>query len=203
MAGSSQEVTRSGFADARLKLSVNLVGDPALAPKQFFRHKPSQATVGASIAVQVPIGEYDPAHLINIGTNRWALKPELGFSWNSRARLYLDFYAGCWFFTDNSDAYPGGASKTQDPMVSLQTHVSYTLIPRLWAAIDGTWYSGGAVHTNGGPPIFPQDNTRLGATVSWGFTKTQSLKASYVRGTTVRTGTNFTIMSLGYQRVIF
>jgi hypothetical protein len=201
--GEGREITRTGFADLRGKLSVNLVGDPALSAKQFFRHKPSQATVGASIAIQAPTGQYDSARLINIGTNRWAFKPELGFSWNSRARLYLDFYAGCWFFTDNTDAYPGGLVKSQDPLVSLQAHVSYTIIPRLWAAIDGTWYSGGAAHSAGGAAILPQNNTRLGATVSWGFTKTQSLKASFVRGTTVRTGTDFTIIGLAYQRIIF
>ena len=203
VSGTAHEITRSGFADVRGKLSVNLVGDPALSPKQFFRHPPSQVTVGASVGIQAPTGQYDPAFLINIGTHRWAFKPELGFSWNSHARLYLDFYAGCWFFTDNNDGYPGGVVKTQDPLVSLQAHVSYTIIPRLWAAIDGTWYSGGAAHTNGGPPILPQNNTRLGATVSWGFTRTQSFKAAFVRGTTVRTGTDFTIMSLAYQRVIF
>jgi hypothetical protein len=203
VAGDAREIHRAGFADMRGKLSVNLVGDPALSPRQFFQHKPSAVTVGASVSIQAPTGQYDPSFLINIGTHRWAFKPELGFSWNSRARLYLDFYTGCWFFTANSDAYPGGQTKTQDPMVSLQGHVSYTIIPRLWAAIDGTWYSGGAAHTNGGPPLLPQDNTRLGATVSWGFTKTQSLKGTFVRGTTVRTGTDFTILGLAYQRVFF
>ena len=36
--------------------------------------------IGASLTVTMPTGQYDPARLINPGTNRWGFKPEIGIS---------------------------------------------------------------------------------------------------------------------------
>ena len=51
--------------------------------------------MGASLTVQAPTGEYDGMKLINIGTNRWAFKPELGFRWTP-GRWTFELDAGVW-----------------------------------------------------------------------------------------------------------
>ena len=70
------EVKRSGFADMRLKLSTNLVGNPAMSPREFAK-APRRMIVGASITAVAPSGQYYDTKLINIGANRWAFKPEV------------------------------------------------------------------------------------------------------------------------------
>src|SRR5215472_9934206 len=59
-----QEVTRSGLADLRARFTLNLVGSPAMQPKEFAAYKP-RTVVGASMTVIAPTGQYDPARLIN------------------------------------------------------------------------------------------------------------------------------------------
>ena len=56
--------------------------------------------MGVSLKVLAPTGQYDPTKLVNWGTNRWAFKPELGYSrrWGN---WILDSYGGAWFYTTN------------------------------------------------------------------------------------------------------
>ena len=101
----ARAISRSGLADTRLRLGVNLIGGLAMTSAEFMRRDP-QTTLGASLTVVAPTGQYDPAKLINIGTNRWAFKPELGLSVPWR-RWFLDAYAGVWLFTKNDDFFGG------------------------------------------------------------------------------------------------
>ena len=77
--GEPAEVGRFGQGDPRLRLAMNLYGAPAMTPQQFasYRH---QTIVGVSVTVAPPIGQYDSTKLINLGTNRWSFKPEVGLS---------------------------------------------------------------------------------------------------------------------------
>ena len=61
----------SGFGDAGITLSVNLLGAPSMTPAEFqeLRQNP-HPILGASLKVVAPTGDYDPEKLINIGTNR-------------------------------------------------------------------------------------------------------------------------------------
>jgi len=36
--------------------------------------------VGASVQVSAPLGQYDKERLINLGNNRWFVKPDIGVS---------------------------------------------------------------------------------------------------------------------------
>jgi hypothetical protein len=114
------EVTRSGLGDIRLKLSVNLVGNPAMTPQAFAR-APHRTVMGASIAVVAPTGQYDGTKLINLGANRWAFKPEVGVSW-PKGRWDVDAYLAVWLFASNPNFFPGGAVRTQDQMTAVQGH---------------------------------------------------------------------------------
>lgn len=189
--------SRSGLADTQFKFSINLAGNPAMSPREFAR-APRRTIVGASLTARAPTGQYYNTKLINIGNNRWALKPEIGVSVPIR-RLDADLYAGVWLFTANGDYYPGGLERTQDPVVSLQAHLSYTLKPRLWVAFDSTWYSGGSAEVEGGSPSTSQKNSRAGVTLSMPVGRRYSLKVAYGSGLIVRTGTNFTTFAVAWQ----
>ena len=75
--GEPVERNVSGFADPRFRLSVNLYGAPALTLQEFKDYE-QDLIVGASLQVSVPSGQYDESKLVNIGTNRWFFKPEVG-----------------------------------------------------------------------------------------------------------------------------
>jgi hypothetical protein len=194
-------VTRSGLTDARAKLSINLAGNPAMGLREFSK-APRRVILGTSLTVTTPTGEYDPKKLINLGTNRWGFKPEVGVA-VPKGHWDIDAYLGIWLFTDNGAFYPGGRTRSQDRVVALQGHASYTFRPRLWAAVDATWYQGGGATVDGGEPSGTMNNSRLGATGSFPMGRQQSLKVSYSSGVAVRTGTNFRTLSVGWQWLRF
>jgi hypothetical protein len=191
----------SGLVDPRIKLSVGLVGAPALGLSDFAR-APRRTVLGASVTVIPPLGQYNKAQLINLGYNRWALKPEIGISHPS-GRWTMDAYAGAWLFTTNRRYYPGNLGKEQDPVVGLQGHVGYTFPSRTWAALDATWFSGGQTRVEGTDNPDRQDNTRLGGTVSIPVARMQSVKLTYSTGVFTRRGQDFDTFNATWQLVMF
>jgi hypothetical protein len=192
----ARAVSRSGIGDTRLRLTTNLIGGPALSPAEFARHKP-QTTLGASLTVSVPTGEYHSDKLINVGNNRWAIKPELGLSHPVGPWLF-EAYAGVWLFGDN-DNFLSGRRREQDMLTSFQGHVSYTFRPRLWLAANATFYDGGRTSVDGVDAPSRQSNSRVGLTLSWPVGKTQSLKLSWSKGATTRLGSDFTFYGIAWQ----
>jgi hypothetical protein len=185
----------------RFRYSINLHGSPAQSPKEF-KPKSHDYVIGTSLAVQAPSGQYGSTKLINIGTNRWAFKPEVGFSYPVR-KLFLDLYAGATFFGDNGNYYPGTSDRSQKPLTALQAHVSYTVRRGLWAAFDATWYGGGAVSLNGGPSTDRQSNSLVGGTVSLPLPGKQSIKVAYSSGVSGRIGADFSTLTVSWQRIWF
>ena len=191
------EVTRSGLADPRIKLSVNLLGGRALTRSEFARAT-RPTIVGISLTVSPPLGQYDPARLVNLGANRWAFKPEAGIS-HLIGKWTLEGYVGAWLFTANNSYYTGSSIRTQDPIYGFQAHAGYTIKPRLWGAFDATWYSGGVTLIDGRGTGILQRNTRLGATLSVPLTQHQSIKGAVSKGATTRIGSDFTTVSAAWQ----
>ena len=68
-----REVARSGLADSRIKLSVNLRGNDAMSPRTF-AGAPRHVVLGVSLGTTMPSGQYGGTKLINIGNNRWSLE---------------------------------------------------------------------------------------------------------------------------------
>jgi hypothetical protein len=196
----AHSIRRSGLADMRLRLAVNLVGGPALDRAEFARRRP-RTTFGASVVLSAPSGQYDPARLVNIGANRWLVKPELGLA-HPAGRWMLEAYLGAALFTDNPDFY-GGQRREQSPLPTAQGHVSYVLKPRLWVAGDATFYRGGRTRLGGRANEDEQKNSRVGLTVAVPITRRQSLKAAWATGFTTRIGGDFDTLTVGWQYLWF
>lgn len=195
-----RSVHRSGLADLRLRLTTNLVGGPALSPREFAARRP-RTTLGASVVVLAPTGQYAPSRLVNVGTNRWAFKPEVGLS-HPAGRWFVELYAGAWLFADNDDFF-GGSRRAQSPLLGLQGHFSYNFRPRLWLAGDATFYTGGRTTVDGVEKADLQRNSRLGLTLAIPVKRRSALKASWSRGLTTRIGGDFHTLALGYQILWF
>ena len=195
-----REIRRSGLGDLGLRFSLNLIGSPALSPRQFAARKPS-SLLGASLTVVAPTGQYNPRRLVNLGSNRWSFKPELGLS-IPVGRWTVELYGGVWLFTDNND-FLGGLRREQKPLASFQAHVIYTLRPRLWLAANANYYTGGRTVVEGTINANYQSNSRVGATISFPVSQRQSVKGTWAKGLTTRIGGNLTTIAVGWQYVWF
>jgi len=189
-------ISREGIGDSKLRLAVNLIGGPAMTPREFAQRQP-RTTLGFSLTVNMPTGEYYPDRLVNIGTNRWAAKTEFGLT-HPIGKWLIEAYAGAWFFETNDEFY-GGQRREQDPLTSVQAHVSYTINPRTWIALNTTFYDGGQTTVNGVDKHDRQSNSRAGITFSMPMGKNYSLKFNYSRGATTRIGSDFTTYGVGLQ----
>jgi hypothetical protein len=202
-----RSIYRSGLVDFNARFAVNLYGGPAMGVKDFVKWK-QKMILGASLRVVAPTGQYDPTKLINGGINRWAFKPEFGYSqrWGN---WILDGYAGVWFYTTNPAYYQIPVPKPQDeaPIGSLEGHLSYDF-PRWgfmkrargWASLDGNFWWGGITSVNSIRNLdTKQTSSRIGATVSIPYSKHQSVKISYSDGAYIRFGGNYQNVSAAWQ----
>jgi hypothetical protein len=201
VAEQSRQVSRSGQADLRVKWYLNLYGSPARPPAAFAKAAPN-AGVGVALTVVPPLGQYDRTKLINLGSNRWSFKPELGF-YKPVGRWTLEGAAGVWLFTANDEFFTGDVRQTQRPVVSLQAHVSYNVTRRAWIALDGNWYRGGQSRLNGDLKANLQSNSRIGATLALPLGRGQSIKVNYSTGVLTRFGGEYDTVGVAWQLVKF
>lgn len=186
----------SGFGDPKLRLSMNFLGAPALTLDQFagYRH---DLIVGGSLQVSLPIGQYDPAKLVNIGSNRWYVKPELGMS-KGWGQWTLELSAGATIFGDNEDFF-GGKRREQAPIYSFQSHLVYGFSAGIWGALTAAYFTGGQTKIDGVRGHDLQQNTRIGATLAWPIDRRNSIKLHASSGVYTRTGTDFDTIGLAWQ----
>ncbi len=171
-----------------------------MSVQQFVKWK-QKTLLGVSVKVLIPTGQYSPTKLVNWGANRWAVKPEFGYSerWGN---WVLDAYAGVWFYTTNPRFFSPPSSKPQseEPIGSFEGHLSYDVKPRLWFSLDGNFWFGGVTSLSGiANPATRQTSSRIGATASLPLDKHQSLKFSYDDGDYIRYGGNYQSVSVGWQ----
>ena len=195
-----QSVYRSGLMDFSARLSVNLLGGPAM-PAQKFAKWTQKTLLGASLKIIAPTGQYDPKKLVNWGINRWAFKPELGYSerWQ---KWVLDGYAGVWFYTTNPDYFslPLPQPQTENPIGSIEGHLSYDFKPGTWVSVDGNFWFGGVTSLSGIQNLATrQTASRLGGTAALRIAKQQSLKISFSGGTYLRFGNNYKNLQVAWQ----
>ena len=197
----ARSVTRSGVGDIKLRLAVNLIGGEAMTPKEFMKRTP-RTTLGASLSISAPTGQYDPDKLINLGTNRWAFKPEIGLT-IPHGRWMFDAFAGVWLFSCQPGLLWRGASRAgsdADFAGTRELHVSPAAVAgarhhvllrwrnqREWCCRQTTERkipaSGSRSHCRWGRA------TRSNSTVS--------------KGATARLGSNFTTYGIGWQHTWF
>ncbi len=185
----------SGLQDPRVRLTVNFCGAPALSLAEFASYK-QDLIVGASVQVAPPLGQYDDERFVNLGTNRWSIKPEIGIS-KVLGRVILDAAAAATFYTDNHDYV--GSTRSQDTVYAIQAHGIYGFRSKIWLAADATYYFGGQAFVDGTPSGERLGNWRVGATVAVPIDKYTSVKVYANSGISVRTGGDFDGVGAAWQ----
>ena len=146
--------------------------------------------------VAAPVGQYDDDRIVNIGTNRWSIKPEIGFSKVLR-HLTVEMAAAVTFYADNEEFVNG--AKEQEPIYSLQTHVVHMLRSGAWLAGDVVYYRGGRSTIAGTTGNDLQENSRFGITFGMPLNRYQSLRLHASTGVSTRTGTEFDTLAVAWQ----
>lgn len=181
--GEQTSTERDGFSDPKVRLAMNLLGPPAQSGEDF-RPFISGTIVGASLEIATPLGEYDSSKLINLGSNRWSIRPQLGIlhSWNNWT---AEFSTSAWFFSTN-DEFRGDLQLEQDPLYAVQTHLIHTFRPGLWASASLAYGSGARATVVGVPQDNRQENLLWALSVGYPIDRRQGLKFAYINGTTKR-----------------
>ena len=197
--GESITGSRTGFADMKVRFGINLLGSPAL-DKSEFRNYEQKTILGLSFVTSIPTGKYYTDKRVNIGTNRWGFKPEVGIS-QRFSHFYAEVYGGIWFYTDNNDFV--GKKLEQKPTGSLQAHASYYFKNNMWLGFNTNWFFGGKTVTDGVSDASSIDNWRVGGTFSAPIAKGQSLRFQYHIGAYTNNGLNYYALTAAYQYSFF
>ena len=179
-----------------MRFSVNFYGAPALAFPEFASYR-QDLIIGGSVRVTAPASQYDPTRLVNIGTNRWSLKPEIGAS-KAWGPWIFEAAGAATFFTDNGDFF-NGHTRAQDPIYALQAHVIREFQWGVWGSLDATYYWGGQTYIDGERSGMELDNWRYGATLALPVNRYNSIKGYASSGISSRTGAAYKLVGLVWQ----
>lgn len=190
-----------GFADPRVRLSVNLLGPPALGADDFQAYRaahPVDTVVGAAVAATLPLGRYDDERALNLGDNRYSITPQLGVV-HTRGAWSYELTGSADFFTDN-DEFLIAKTREQDPIYALQAHVVYAPSPIWWAALGGACAWGGESTVDGVASDDYRETLFFGASAGLAIDRHSSAQVTYI-GTRAQTtiGSDTDNIGLGYS----
>ena len=173
---------RIGWTDTTLRFAMQLYGAPPLEGKGFADYRaavaPCETIVGVGLAVKLPTGHYEKDKLLNLGSNRFTFRPQLGVVHN-RGKWSMELTAAAWLFTDN-DEFFGGGKLESDPLYTLQGHVVYTFRPGLWVGA-GVGYGFGAESTfNGVGKDDEKGNLVFGVSLGIPINRQWGVKIGYI-----------------------
>ena len=163
--------TSSGLGDLYLQGVVNLFGAPALSAEAFATYE--QGTVlSLLMGVTAPTGSYDGSQALNLGVNRWNMRIGLPFmqtigDWIPGKITTLEVLPSVWFYGDNDDYTALGLNLEQDPMYTLEAHITQDITPALFVSLDYFIQRIGDSSINGSTSSGANTSDSLGLTVGY------------------------------------
>ena len=185
--GVPTSVNRNGLADPRVRLSLNLTGPPPTGAKELQEYRaahPVFTTFGVSLAITVPLGQYCNTKLINLGGNRFVIRPQLGFVHYWGPWSY-ELTSSLVFFTKNNDFFNDGELK-QKALFAFQTHLIRQFKKRYWGSLSAGYNQGAASIVNEQFNDDQRSNFLTAATLGASFAGNQGLKLSYFHSKTLK-----------------
>ena len=201
--GEQTKLTREGLLDPKVRLSINLIGTPASNAKEmqhYLINRKSNTVVGAAIELSLPLGEYYSDKLINLGENRFSIRPQIGIV-HKNGNWSYELTGSVFIYTDNDDFYQKQRRK-QKPLYAIQSHLIYNFDAGKWISLSAGYGLGGQSKV-GNTYKNDKKHTVL-SSLSFGMplSSSQSVKIGYLNGkTNVTTGTNFNSLFLSFSQV--
>jgi hypothetical protein len=190
-----------GVGDVDFTLSINAFGAPSMTREEYadLRQNPHQI-LGASVKIKVPIGQYNSDRVVNVGANRWAVRPQLGYVVPLKPKWLLEFAVGGWFFGDNDDFL--GFKKEQDPILALESHLVHRFGSGFWTSLDLNYYRGGRSTVDGQKLDDVERDSKIGFTVVYPVTRVHAVKFGYSTGSLNNSDEEFDYFLLSYLRLL-
>jgi hypothetical protein len=179
--GTAKTVNRSGWTDTILRFAINLYGSPPMQGKEYATYhaaKEVETTAGVGLSVQLPTGNYMDDKLINLGTNRFTFRPQLGIS-HKADKWLMEATGLIALYTDNNEFYNGNTLE-QNPLFIIHGHLIYTFRPGLWASLSAGYDYGGRSSVN------EREKDDLKQNLAWAFSfgfpinRKWGVKATYI-----------------------
>ena len=171
-----------GFMDPRVRFSMNLYGAPALKGKEYMAYRqqhPVNTTIGAAIAVTLPLGVYDDDKLLNLGRTRTVIRPQIGVL-HQRQKWQVELTGSVFLYQDNDEFWEGNELE-QDPMWFAQAHAIYAIKPGWWTSISAGYAYDGEGQVNGvSKPLTSQRQLYLALSLGVPISRTQGLKFAWL-----------------------
>jgi hypothetical protein len=171
--------------DPRVRVSMNLWGAPPLSGKAYLDYRaarPVDTTVGIALSLTLPLGEYLPGRLINLGANRFVLRTQLGVL-HQRGPWQFELTGTVSFFQDNDEFY-GNTLLEQEPQGFLQAHVIRSFARGAWASLSSGYSFGGESKINGLSKNNAERTRYFALSLGMPLNRQQSLKLTYVNADT-------------------
>lgn len=174
------------------KTSDSGIADPIVLATFWFVNSPKDKFwMGFSPYFTMPLGNYDKGKSFNLGSNRWAFKPELGIVKGFGERTYLDLIINGEFYTDNNEykTTAGLAKLEQDPVLGVETHLSFDITKQWYVSLDYFYSHGGEQKINGATVLDSKvDNHGLGISLFWMVGSNNQLMIEYRDDFAVKNG---------------
>jgi hypothetical protein len=196
--GTAIQGSVTGVGDATFVFGALLKGGPALGMQEFAAYEPT-TTLGASVTITAPTGLYQADRILNLGSNRWSLKPEIAVSqpFGPDHKWEVDGYANMSFFSDNT-TYHGREILRQEPLPGLEAHLSYSFTSNVWASVDTRYSFRGNTIVDGSNQDNPQRNFALGTELSVSLSPQHSLLLLLAKGVLHRNGPASSDLTIKY-----
>jgi len=182
--GAWTHLRRRGPGDARARFSVLLYGAPAKTPQEFAQSARSDTVVGAAVSLTMPTGDYNSGRLINLGANRWVLRPQLGVT-HTRGKWMGELTGSVFLYSDN-DQFWRGSRLVTEPLFAAQAHLIYNLRPGLWVSLSTAYGWGARATIDGKAKDNVTGNWLTALSLGMPITRKQSIKFSWVSARTQR-----------------
>lgn len=188
VSGTPAQVKRNGIADPRVRLSYNIMGPPSNSGKEYVSYikaNPVYTTIGMSLAIRLPFGNYLEDKLLNIGSNRITFRPQIGMvhTWN---KWSYEITGSAFIFGANNEFFNGN-NRTQKPMLAIQSHLNYQFSSTIWSSLGLAYGGGGITSVNDNSKDDLREDILFGYSIGVKLKAQSSLKLSYLYSATQQT----------------
>jgi len=181
-------VTLDGAGVGNNSLSSSGLADPAFLAGIWPIHDTENKTwLGVSEWITFPFGEYDNNRGLNLGSNQWAFKTQVGLA-KGFGDFIFEIIPSVEFYTNNTDFGAAEDTLEKDPLFTLESHLSYDVTKSVQTSLDYFYSNGGETSVDGTSMNNDVNTHSLQLTIRLAMAANQLLHLQYLKDMSVENG---------------